>query len=226
MSVTLKQIVPWGRLRREYELMFALSSDDLAGGILDCGGGPASFTAELSADGLRAIAIDPVYAFSGSEIKSRFDAVSDSMISQVRASPDDWTWSYHRDPDDLLATRRAALDQFLVDYDTGKRDGRYLAGELPSLPFESNSFRVAVCSHLLFLYSDLLSEDFHIQAMRELCRVAGDVRVFPLLTLARQPSPHLGPVRTALTRDGWTTEVTSVNYEFQRGGNKMLRVCR
>lgn len=45
------------------------------------------------------------------------------------------------------------------------------------------SFDLAVCSHLLFLYSEHLSEDFHVESIKELCRVAGEARIFPLLEL-------------------------------------------
>ena len=206
--------------------MFSLSAQNLSSGVLDCGGGPASFTAELSACGHRAVSVDPIYAYSGSEIRARFEATAEPMLAQVRATPDDWTWSYHQDPDDLLANRRAALESFLADYERGLRDRRYIVGELPLLPFASGSFRLAVCSHLLFLYSDLLSEAFHIQSFRELCRVAHEVRVFPLLTLRREPSRHLAIVRSALGAEGWTSEVVCVNYELQRGGNQMLRAFR
>jgi hypothetical protein len=226
MAVHFDQIVPWGRSRAEYELMFDLSAPDLAGGVLDCGGGPSSFTAELSACGFRAVSVDPIYAFSGSEIRARFEVIVDSMLSQVRATPGDWTWSYHRSPDDLLATRRTALERFLADYESGLHEGRYHVGELPSLPFAPASFGLALCSHLLFLYSDLLTEDFHIRAVRELCRVAREVRIFPLLTLSRKPSPHLAAVRSALLADGWSSEVVSVNYELQRGGNQMLKIFK
>jgi hypothetical protein len=226
MAVHLNQIAPWGRTFNEYRLMFKLSARNLSSGVLDCGGGPASFTAELSASGHRAISVDPIYAHSGSEIRARFEVTAESMLSQVRATPCDWSWSYHRDPDDLLANRRAALERFLADYEHGLRDRRYIVGELPSLPLPSGSFRLAVCSHLLFLYSDLLSEAFHIESLRELCRVAQEVRVFPLLTLRHEPSPHLSAVRSALVAEGWASEVVCVDYELQRGGNRMLRVFR
>ncbi len=226
MAVQFNQIVPWGRLHAEYDRMFGLSELNLSGGVLDCGGGPASFTAELSACGHRAIAVDPIYSFSGSEIRTQFEAIADSMLSQVRATPDDWTWTYHRDPDDLLANRRTALARFLADYERGLRESRYLVGELPNLSFAPGSFGLAVCSHLLFLYSDLLNEDFHIQAVRELCRVAREVRIFPLLTLARKPSPHLAAVQSALEAEDWSSEVVRVDYELQRGGNQMLRIFR
>ena len=79
-----------------------------------------------------------MYRYAGSEIRARFEAEAEPMLSQVRATPDDWTWSYHRDPDHLLANRRAALDTFLADYERGLRDCRYVVGELPSLPFFSH----------------------------------------------------------------------------------------
>lgn len=224
MSIHFDQIVPWGRLRQEYELMFDLSEEDLSRGVLDCGGGPASFTAELAASGRRAVSVDPIYAFFGEEIRARFDATAEPMLAQVRATPGDWVWSYHGDPEDLLANRRAALEKFLMDYDSGLRERRYVIGELPALPFESGSFGLAVCSHLLFLYSDLLSLDFHVRALLELCRVAAEVRVFPLLTLKHDPSPHLDAVRLKLESEGLQSEVVRVNYELQRGGNRMLKI--
>ena len=224
MAVSLTQIVPWGRLLREYELMFALRPEDLTRGVLDCGGGPASFTAELSPSQVRAVAIDPVYAFAGTDIRARFEALVESMMAQILASPEDWTWGFHRDPDDLCANRRTALERFLADFDLGKRERRYVAGELPELPFDSDSFGLALCSHLLFLYSDLLSEEFHVRSVLELCRVAGEVRIFPLLTLARKPSPYLEPVRKAVEARGWASSVERVSYELQRGGNEMLRI--
>jgi SAM-dependent methyltransferase len=226
MAVQLDQIVPWGRSRREYDLMFGLTPALLSQGVLDCGGGPASFTAEVTAAGYRAVSADPIYAYSGAQIRARFEAAADSMLAQIHATPDDWIWSFHRNPEDLLANRFAALDAFLVDYDKGLQQRRYIVAELPSLPFESGSFGLAVCSHLLFLYSDLLSADFHVRAVRELCRVANEVRIFPLLTLRAKPSPHIDAVRSALGADGWASDVVRVDYELQRGGNEMLRIFR
>ena len=226
MAVHLDKVIPWGRSRKEYELMFSLTAEDLSQGVLDCGGGPASFTAEVSACGYRAVSADPLYTHSGADIRARFEETVDSVLDQVRATPDDWTWSYHHSPEELLANRRAALEAFLTDYGRGLRESRYVVAELPSLPFDSGSFGVAVCSHLLFLYSDLLSADFHVRSVRELCRVAREVRVFPLLTLGREPSPHTDAVQAAVEADGWASEVVRVDYELQRGGNQMLRFFR
>lgn len=224
MAMQLDQIIPWGRTRAEYELMFDLRPEELRQCTLDCGGGPASFTAEMTQAGFPVTAIDPLYLFSGDAIKARFEASMEIVLAQVRATPDDWTWTFHRSLEELRANRTAAMNQFLADYADGKTTGRYVVGELPSLPFADGSFDRALCSHLLLLYSDTLSEEFHVRSVLELCRVAREVRIFPLLGLDRKLSPHLAPVRSAVARDGWSSEVVKVRYELQRGGNEMLRI--
>jgi hypothetical protein len=224
MSVELNQIIPWGRSRREYELMFNLTAAELRGKILGCGDGPASFNAEMTSAGFSVVSVDPIYFCSGAEIAARFEATSVTIIAQVRASLSKWNWDYHGDPDGLLVNRRRALNQFLADYDLGRQQSRYQVASLPVLPFADGQFDLALCSHLLFLYSEHLSEDFHIQSVSELCRVAREVRIFPLLTLAHQPSPHLAPVRARLEQAGWASEIVRVQYEFQKGGHEMLRI--
>jgi len=226
VSVTLDEIILWGRSRREYELMFDLSRADMGKRILGCGDGPASFNAEMAAHGYRVVSVDPIYAFPGADIQARFNDSSDMLLDQVRASLDKWNWRFHQNPEGLLANRKNALMKFLADYENGKREGRYLTAALPALPFSDGQFDLAICSHLLFLYSEQLSEDFHIQSVRELCRVANEVRVFPLLSLSHQRSPHLAPVLAWLDRVGWTGKIMRVGYEFQKGGNEMLQIRR
>jgi len=80
------------------------------------------------------------------------------------------------------------MEDFLADYPAGRSEGRYVDAGLPSLPFEDNRFELALCSHLLFFYSEQLSLDFHVQAVRELCRVAGEARIFPVLELEARES--------------------------------------
>src|SRR5436189_192698 len=75
-------------------------------------------------------------------------------------------------------------------------------------------------------YSAQLDFDFHRAAVTELLRVAAEVRVFPLLDLARQPSPHVAPLCDHLAGQEIHAEIHAVPYEFQRGGNRMLRLRR
>ena len=148
------------------------------------------------------------------------------MMAQVRATPEDWTWGYHRDPDNLCANRRLALERFLADYDDGRQAGPLRHGRAALAALQVGRVWPRGLFYLLFLYSDLLAEDFHIRAVAELCRVAKEVRIFPLLTLSRRPSPYLAAVQSALRSQGWLSEVVRVDYELQRGGNEMLRVFR
>jgi len=92
------------------------------------------------------------------------------------------------------------------------------------LPVEDQTFGLALCSHFLFLYSEQLSAEFHCQAIREMLRVAKEIRLFPLLTLGRQHSPHLDLVCDHFRSAGRTCDIEPVDYEFQRGGNEMLRI--
>jgi ubiquinone/menaquinone biosynthesis C-methylase UbiE len=95
---------------------------------------------------------------------------------------------------------------------------------VPCLPFPDRSFDLALCSHLLFLYSEHLPEDFHVESIKELCRVAGEARIFPLLELGSRKSRHVQTVSTRLAAAGYSVSVETVPYEFQRGGNQMMRV--
>jgi hypothetical protein len=152
------------------------------------------------------------------------------VISQVKRSLDGFVWGFFRDPEHLGHCRLAAMRRFLADFDQGKRESRYIAASLPSLPFRNGQFSLAVVSHLLFLYSEHLNLDFHLAALKELLRVAREVRVFPLLDLEREWSRHVGPVREVLERAGFEVEIQAVEYEFQRAedhaGNRMMRVGR
>ncbi|ACK72374.1 SAM-dependent methyltransferase [Gloeothece citriformis PCC 7424] len=226
MSLKLSEIVPFGRSRREYELMFNLSEEDCQQLILGCGDGPASFNAEMTQAGYNVISIDPIYEFSAKEIKRRFEEVVDDIIEQVKATPKNWTWSYHQNPEDLRQNRTKALNIFLSDYEKGRQEKHYQMGALPHLPFESYQFQLGLCSHFLFLYSDLLSLEFHLNSIQEMCRVAQEVRVFPLLTLSLQVSSYIEPVREAMAKIGIQSCIEQTNYEFQKGGNQMLRFFR
>ena len=117
------------------------------------------------------------------------------------------------------------MTEFLGDYNLGRAEGRYLAESLPDLSLPSGSFDLALCSHLLFLYSDNLSLNFHKEAIAEMCRVAHEVRIFPLVTYNCQPSPYLDPVTSYLKEEGFTVQVEKVPYESQRNADSMLRVC-
>jgi hypothetical protein len=222
MVMKLEKVVPFGRTLDEYIKMFNLSESDLRKNILGVGDGPASFNAEATKIGVKVTSIDPIYQFSGKEILARFNDVVDNIIEQVRATPNDWVWSYHKSPDDLKNNRMRAIAQFIRDYDQGKQEGRYQIGELPTLNFSNREYDLALCSHFLFLYSDHYDYWFHYNSIVEILRVSQEVRIFPLLTLMLQRSPHLDRLIQELSQKGYKITFQKVQYELQKGGNEML----
>jgi len=221
--VELSKVVPWGRSLNEYRDMFCLSELDFSKRILGCGDGPACFNAEWSRMGGRVISVDPIYEFNVAEIRSRIDEVYPQIIDQVSKNKNDYVWKNIVNVDELRKVRMDAMNIFLNDYEEGKKLGRYIAASLPTLPFEDNAFDLALCSHYLFLYSQHVSQEQHILSMKELCRVASEVRVYPLLSIANNiKSSHLEPVMSALKDIGISISFVPVEYEFQKGATEML----
>jgi len=226
MVMQLEKVVPFGRSLDEYRQMFALSDGDLAKNIIGVGDGPASFNAEMHALGKRMVSVDPLYTYSASDIERQFYAVVDNIIEQVKATPDDWVWTYHRSPEHLRENRVNVLNQFIVDYDVGKKAGRYHIGELPQLDFGYSQFDLALCSHFLFLYSGHFSYEFHRSAAYEMLRIANEVRIFPLMTLMLKPSPYVEPLMRELESQAYIVQIQMTRYQIQRGGNQMLSIKR
>ena len=206
--------------------MFMLSNEELTLRILGVGDGPASFNSEMKALGHTVVSIDPIYAFSKEQIEQRIDKTYDAIISQVKQKPDDFVWDFFASPEHLGCYRLESMQMFLQDFDMGKVQGRYLPQSLPKLYFGDGQFDLAVCSHLLFLYSDQLSLDFHRQSIKELCRVSREVRIFPLLALDCRMSPYISPIQSYFRDMGYAIDILHVPYEFQKGGNEMMRIRR
>lgn len=222
----LDKVVPWGRSFDEYRRMFALTEFDLGRKILGCGDGPANFNAEATRRGYLAVSCDPIYRYSVGEFGERIAATFREILDQTRQNTTEFVWDAIRSVEELGQVRMAAMNDFLDDYPSGRADGRYVAAELPTIPFDDSSFDLALSSHFLFLYTMPLGEEFHSLAIREMCRVAKEVRIFPLLALGGQPSPFVEPMVAQLVQQGFVASIEEVSYEFQRGGNKMMRIRR
>jgi hypothetical protein len=224
---TLREVVPWGRSFDEYCRMFALTQEDLARRIVGCGDGPASFNAEATRKGHCAVSCDPIYRFDKGQLEARIADAYDEIIEQSRRNMDDFVWTDHiRNVEELGAVRMAAMQTFLADYEDGQRARRYIDAKLPTLPFADDSFDLALCSHFLFLYSLQLGEPFHRNALREMGRIAREVRIFPRIELGGTRSPYVDSCLSVFSEAGWVVTVERVPYEFRRGGNEMMRMRR
>jgi len=246
MVMQLDEIVPFGRSFDEYVKMFSLDDRDLQSSILSVADGPASFNAEGTERGYHIHSVDPLYAFTASEIRDRFYAVRDNIIDQIKATPDNWVWTYHASADDLSARRTRVAERFAADFsqfrashtashtashqannsDLSHGRERYAIGKLPKLSYPDGAYGLGLCSHFLFLYSEQLDTAFHMAAIGELLRVCHEVRIFPLLNLSQKTSPHLPPVIEHFEALGYGVSLETVDYELQPGGNKMLKIIR
>ncbi len=227
MGFKLENVVPWGRSLSEYSAMFALTQADHQARILDCASGPSSFNAEMRRLGHRVVSCDPIYTFSAEDIARRIQETYPKMVEGAHAHKDNFRWDWFGSPERLGEIRMEAMRQFLEDFEPGRTEGRYVTGALPELPFADRVFDLALCSHFLFTYSDQFSADFHLAAIGEMCRVATEARIFPLLNaFSGEPSPHLPLVVRQLTGQGYRVETRQVDYEFQKGGNSLLCVSR
>ncbi|MBP2194499.1 class I SAM-dependent methyltransferase [Nocardia goodfellowii] len=207
----------------EYRAIFDLTDADLKGRrILDCPGGAASFTMEAGELGARVTAADPIYSRSAEQLRSLATRETDRGTNWATAHYDRYRWDWYGDPEGLRAMRRAAAARFADDLTAHPE--RYIAAELPSLPFRDNSFDLVLSSHLLFTYADRLDADFHLTALLELSRVsAAEVRLYPLVDhIGRHHDVLVEQLRKELRDKGVHSTLRETEYEFHHGAHTML----
>jgi len=225
MSFELKNTVPWGRTLAEYKRMFNLTESDLTKRIISFGDGPASFNCEMKNLGKYVTSLDPIYQFSKGELKQRIEETKDSVMDQMKENKDNFIWTTIKNISELEKLRMGAMSDFLADYELGLKENRYLMHELPeSTIFKEQNFDLGLSSHFLMLYSQL-GLDFHIKSISEMLRVCKEIRIFPILNLNAEKSELLPKIEKAFKKD-FELSIEPVNYEFQKGGNKMLRIQR
>src|SRR3954447_3615160 len=132
--------------------MFSLTADDMAGTVLDCSAGAASFVTVARAKGTTAYAVDPAYALSRDDLAHAVseDLASGSAIAEQH--PDRFVWDWYGSVEARDRMRKRAGAQFVAAVATSA--GWLVAGELPRLPFRDGAVDLVVCSHLLFTWAD------------------------------------------------------------------------
>ncbi len=221
MSFELSSIVPWGRNLSEYIKMFSLSDSDLDSSIISFGDGPASFNAEMNNHGRRVLSIDPIYNFSREDINTRINETKNIVIDQTRRNASNFRWNSIRDINELEQIRMNAMNAFLVDFYSGKTEGRYIGHSMPErLPFAADSFDIGLSSHFLLLYSET-GLNFHFDCLNEMLRLCREVRIFPILDLNAKRSHLLDDIIKEYN-SRFRVKILKVDYEFQVDGNEMF----
>lgn len=205
--------------------MFDLGDAALSGPVLDCPGGPGSFVAEATERGIDATAADIMYELPPAALAGRCREDYAAVVEQLPEKRELFTWEFYGSVEERAQLLERAYRRFLEDYPAGRRDGRYVYADLPTLPFPDDSFSLVLSAHFLFLYGDRLSQEFHRQTIEELLRVAtGEVRLFPLVGLDTERYDRLDELIAHFREAGHAVEIRSVPFEFQKGATEMFVV--
>ena len=140
-GLVLEKVVLLGRTFEEYVLYFALDPEALRGrSVLDVASGVSSFCAEANAQDIHATAFDLIYDSSPDEIQSRCEPDLDQVTRNI-ALAKTYKWDFYQSPEGMRRYRERAYRAFLADYRT-QRGARYVAGNLPRLPFADGQFDI------------------------------------------------------------------------------------
>jgi len=225
MAFELKNTVPWGRNLEEYRSMFNLTDYDLDKRIISFGDGPASFNFEMTGLDKNVVSIDPIYGFTTDELKQRIIETKDIVIEQTKNNLENFVWTKIKNVEELEKIRLSAMDNFLIDFELGKTENRYVNHEMPDkTSFGDLTFDLGLSSHFLILYSQL-GLDFHISSINEMLRIAKEVRIFPILNLDAKKSELLDKLIRHFQMN-FIVDIEKVDYEFQKNGNEMLTIKR
>ncbi len=222
----MRKRVLWGHHVSEYQEMFDLSDQMLTQSILEYGCGPSAVNTELHAmHQANIISMDPLFSDSKSKLKQIAVADFEARAAQVLKDPSQFNVTNYGGMDAFLVSRREGMDLFFEDYELGVSEGRYKPlSDDAMLAFDDFSFDLALSSHYLFAGSNQQSIDVHLNRIRELARVAKEVRIFPLFEREGTPSALIGPVLLGLQQANFGAEVREVSCALYPEGNAMLRV--
>jgi len=218
------------RSYEEYALMFAFADPPAPPcEVLDVAAGASSFAADAARLGLGVVAVDPRYRLTREELYAEARTEIEVSTAKLETLKDWFDFSHYGSLDRHRAGREASLERFIADF-TADRDsggGRYVAGELPNLPFEDDRFDLVLCSHFLFLYGDHFDEAFHERSLFELvrvCRPGGEVRIYPLVTLAFREYPQLQRLAGLVRKAGCEVAFPESRLPFIPGSGRLMAI--
>jgi hypothetical protein len=220
----MREAVLWGEHLDEYSRMFGLTETDLNARLLEYNCGATAVNAELRRENRSIISCDPLFSLGKSDFVNTVNKTFDQAVLDLRKASKQYDFSYYGGFDALIEKRRQGIETCLADYEQGVMEGRYLPSQEDVVPFENFSFDLAISTNYLFSSMEQHGTDFHLQCIRELTRVAKEVRIFSLIDREGQPSPLIGPVLLGLQQANYGVEVRTVDYQLQQGDQAMLRV--
>lgn len=215
----------WSHSLKNYVLMFDLNTSEFCQPILDMAAGASTFNIEMTNQGYKVISCDPIYKTPPENITETVNHLIDHLASKIEQTQDRYQWGLqYRNPAELERQQRDMAEIFIRDYAKGLKEKRYVSDSLPTLSFEDYQFHYALCANFIFDGHYANDVNFQLQSLREMARVAREVRIFPLLDPAGNISANLGPILAQLQLEGYGVEIRQVPYQLLKKGNAMLRV--
>ena len=239
----MNKLALWGYDRADCRAMFNLSEEDMASKILEYGCGPnilnlqqkkaiqeiSNFSHKTdeetnSFEDHVVISCDPLFVLDKDTLSSKVRLIFADVIESIKKNQIPFDFNSSEGLDALVAERLQGIHQFFEDYDLGKMQNRYLGVTDYHLPFSDFYFDFALSAHYLFADLQGQTVDYHLEVIRELARVAKEVRLFPLIDSNGDTSQLLGPVLLGLQQENYGVEVKEVNFHLHKAGNAMLRI--
>ena len=216
----LKDTVLLGRNFNEYVRMFNLNEDLLSYKILDVASGVSSFCAEGNAKGYDITASDKIYNLKPEEIEEKCKKDLDIMEMHLKEKfKNNFIWNEFKTIEEWKKTRERTYKTFIEDYKINRE--RYIYTIYPKTNFKDDEFAISLVGHFLLLYDNIFDYKFHKETIDELLRISEEIRIFPILNLRGEKSVFLGKIMNE-----YNTKIEKTNYEFMKGGNKVLIIKR
>jgi hypothetical protein len=206
----------------DYQQMYDLSEADLSKSLLDFSAGIASFNVEAMQRGCSVMSVDMNYGLSQEQMRLFAEQFLRDTTMCLNEKPGRLQDSSLGNIQHVAQRWRETEKRFIQDYTKDTQKKRYQAMQLPRLPYATHQFDIALCTDFIFHHS-LSSNEVQV-VVRELGRVASEVRIFPLLDANGKTSDALGPLMLLLQKNNYGVEVRQVPYQTLKGGNAMLRI--
>lgn len=213
----------WAHSFQHYLLMFDLKESELEEGIVDVASGASSFAAELRARAYHAVSIDPIYKLTAKEMPDFIEKMLLKLGKRLEKQKITFVWAQTNDLSELMGKQRGIADVFLKDYLQRHAALYYIPQALPTIQLKKK-YGLALCAN--FLFDGPFEDDFtfQVEALKNMCSIAKEARIFPLINSAGQNATHLAPLMAALQAQGYGIEIREVPFLLQDNANAMLRV--
>lgn len=223
----MRKLVLWGQGVAEYQAMFDLTDKALETSILEFGCGPTAINATLHAKNTSIVSCDPLFALTEDLLIEEVNQLFARRVVELRSDQYQLDTAAYGGLEPFIHTRHLGCETFFHDFIQGLQQQRYIAPSSP-LPFSHAAFQYALSSHYFFTnvakgeQQDAIAQ--HLCEMKELLRVANEVRIFPIINRTGEASLLLGPVLLGLQQADYGVEVREVPFSLYPKGNAMLRV--